>query len=140
MKAAARLAAVGFATLLVATFVVAIGLANPSFAIGAGNSPDKTIVGSWEGTMSVGTAEMPIKMELRADGKKIIGDLKTPHGPWPITDAKYADGKWNIEVQTPEKGTGSMKAVLSGEKLEGHYDFPPSFAGDFKFTRVKATN
>ena len=133
MSRAGRLAAVGFVGLLVA--IALLGTA--AFANSARNSSEKDIVGSWEGTMSVGSAQMPIKMELRADGKKIVGDLKTPHGPWPVTDAKYADGKWNIEVQTPEKATGTMKGVLSGEKLEGHYDFPPSFAGEFKFTRMK---
>jgi len=135
MSRAGTLAAVGFVLLCVAALV----LGTAAFANGTANSPDRDIVGNWEGTMSVGSAQMPIRMELRADGKKIVGDLKTPHGPWPITDAKYADGKWNIEVRTPESGTGTMKGVLSGDKLEGNYDFPPNFSGEFKFTRAKET-
>lgn len=133
MSRTVKLSAVVLLMVLVGAFVP--GMAR--YASGAGDPPSKALVGNWEGTIAVGTAEMPIQMELRADGKKIVGELKTPHGPWPVTDAKYADGKWNIEVQTPSKEAGTMKGVLSGDKLEGHYDFPPSFSGEFKFTRAK---
>src|SRR5437899_12668162 len=124
MSRAGKLAVVGFVLLL--CFAPPLP-GTAAFANSAGSPPDKNIVGSWEGTMSVGSAQMPIQMELRADGKKIVGDLKTPHGPWPVTDAKYTDGKWSIEVRTPESGTGTLKGVLSGDKLEGNYDFPPNF-------------
>ena len=131
MSRAGKLVA-GFVALCVVTLLLGTAL-----VAGAGNSSGKDIVGSWEGTMSVGSAQMPIKMELRTDGKKIVGDLKTPHGPWPVTDAKYAEGKWNLEVRTPESGMGTMKGVLNGDTLEGSYNFPPSFSGEFKFTRAK---
>jgi hypothetical protein len=133
MNRAGRVRAFGCVLVLVATLVQG----SAAFANGAANSPEKDIIGSWEGTMSVGSAQMPIKMELRADGKKIVGDLKTPHGPWPVTDAKYAEGKWNFDVRTPEGGAGTMKGVLNGDKLEGSYNFPPSFSGEFKFARAK---
>jgi len=105
-------------------------------AIAAGGAPGKEIVGHWEGTFLMGKSDIPVKLELRADGNKIVGELQTPHGPWTVTDAKYEDGKWNVEIHGPENA-GMMQGVLNGDKFEGNYQFPPNAGGDFKLSRVK---
>ena len=101
-----------------------------------GGAPGKEILGHWEGTFAMGKSDIPVKLELRTDGGKIVGELQTPHGPWAVTDAKYEDGKWNVEIHGPENA-GMMQGVLSGDKFEGSFQFPPMAGGDFKLSRVK---
>ena len=105
----------------------------------AGNSDTqgKDLVGTWEGTFSMDSGAINVGMILRLEDKKIVGELKTPHGSWSVTEARFLEGKWEILVRTPENTNGLLKGVLSGDKLEGSYEFPPSFGGEFKLTRSK---
>jgi hypothetical protein len=98
----------------------------------------KELIGKWEGTMTSSMGVANVRLDLRADGNKIAGELNTQHGDWPITDVKLADGKWNIAWRTPENAAGTLIGTLKGDKLEGNYDFPPNFSGPFSFTRAKA--
>ena len=100
----------------------------------------KELVGKWEGTMTSSMGVANVRLDLRADGNKIVGELNTQHGDWPITDIKFAAGKWNIGWRTPENASGTMIGTLKGDKLEGNYDFPPNFSGPFSFTRAKAAD
>ena len=130
MKAMLRLAGVGLAVLLVTMFAQQ-AVASP------GGTPGKEIVGNWEGTFAMGKNDIHVRLELRADGNKIVGELATPHGPWSVTDAKFEGGKWNVEIHTPDNNIGMMQGVLNGNKFEGNYQFPPNTGGDFKLARVK---
>jgi len=121
--------------LSVVTLLLAMVFVQHAMAAGGG-APGKEIVGHWEGTLAMGKSDIPVKLELRADGNKIVGELQTPHGPWTVTDAKYEDGKWNVEIHGPENA-GMMQGVLNGDKFEGNYQFPPNAGGDFKLSRVK---
>jgi len=105
-------------------------------AMAAGGAPGKEILGHWEGTFVMGKSDIPVKLELRADGNKIVGELQTPHGPWAVTEAKFEDGKWNVEIHGPENA-GMMQGLLNGDKFEGNFQFPPNAGGDFKLSRVK---
>ena len=119
-------------------FLVAVlALGGPDAAI-ANDSEQKNLVGTWEGTFKMQSGGVSIEMVLRLEGGKIAGELKTPHGPWTVTDAKYVEGKWEILVRTSENGAGRLKGVLSGDKLEGNYEFPPMFGGAFTMTRTKS--
>jgi hypothetical protein len=106
-------------------------------ALGA-DDHGKSIVGTWQGTFTMPQGGVNIEMTLRSEAGKIVGEMKTPHGPWAVTEAKYVEGKWEILVRTPDNNTGQLKGVLSGDKLEGEYMFPPSVGGEFKMTRVKS--
>ena len=132
MKASFRRNGFELAVALIVTFAL--------FALPAAASKDasqKDLVGNWEGTFTMGSGSINIGMTLRMEDKKVVGELRTPHGPWTVTEAKYSEGKWEILVRTPENGGGRLTGVLNGDKLEGSYEFPPSFGGDFKMTRVK---
>jgi hypothetical protein len=127
MKGLVRWAGVGLAVLLAVMF--------GHQAVG---SPGKEIVGKWEGTFAMGKNDISVRLELRTDGSKIVGELETPHGPWAVTDAKSAGGKWSVEIHTPDNNIGMMEGVLKGDKFEGNYQFPPSTGGEFKLSRVKS--
>lgn len=122
---------------LLVLLAVSFGLAAAGVAAGA-DDQGKELVGKWEGTFVMPQGGVNVEMTLRNDGGKIVGELKTPHGPWTVTEAKYVDGKWEILVRTSEDTMGRLKGVLSGDKLEGDFMFPPSFGGEFKMTRTKS--
>src|SRR5262249_32916787 len=133
MKGAIRWAGVGFAVLLVAMLAMGgASLVGANAFAGDKDSPGKAIVGNWEGTFQMPPGPVSVKMELRAEGDKIVGELMSPHGPWSITDVKLVDGKLNIEINAGERGKGFMQGVLTGDHLEGKYGFPPMAAGEFK--------
>ena len=98
----------------------------------------RELIGKWEGTMTSSMGVANVRLELRAEGDKVVGALNTQHGDWPITDIKFAVGKWSIGWRTPESAAGTMLGTLKGDKLEGNYDFPPNFSGPFSLTRAKA--
>ena len=133
MRHGLRQLAVGLAVLSAAMFA----LRTAGVALGA-DDHGKSIVGTWQGTFTMPQGGVNIEMTLRTEGGKIVGEMKTPHGPWAVTEAKYVDGKWEILVRTPENNNGQLKGVLNGDKLEGEYMFPPSVGGECKMTRVKS--
>jgi hypothetical protein len=98
---------------------------------------DKEVVGKWEGLVTTAAGEMRMKLELRTEGDKIVGQITNPHGTWPITDVKFAHGKWTISWRTPDDATGQMIGSVKGDQLAGKWDFPPNFVGTFDFTKSK---
>jgi len=98
---------------------------------------DKEVVGKWEGPVTTGAGEMRMKLELRVEGDKIVGEISNPHGTWTVTDVKFAHGKWTISWRTPDDATGKMIGSVKGDKLAGDWDFAPNFVGTFDFTKAK---
>ena len=132
MKNELRRVTVGLCMVLAALFA----LTTPC-AAGGTDADAKKIVGTWQGRFTMPQGGINIEMTLRTEAGKIVGEMKTPHGPWTVTEAKYSEGKWEILVRTPDNDTGQLKGVLSGDKLEGEYMFPPNVGGEFKMTRAK---
>jgi hypothetical protein len=122
--------------ILLPLLIASVGGAAPLSARATAPSP-KDLVGNWEGKFLVNSNEVGVRLELRADGNKVVGELKTMHGNWTITDVKFAAGKWTITWRTPDNATGNMVGTLAGDKLDGNFDFPPNFAGSFSLARVK---
>jgi hypothetical protein len=84
---------------------------------------------------------MRMKLELRMENDKIVGEINNPHGTWTITDARFADGKWTLGWRTPDDATGrmigSILGSINGDQFAGKWDFPPNFVGTFNFSRKK---
>jgi len=102
----------------------------------AAKSSANEIVGKWEGGVTVGDNSMGLKLELKNEGGKIVGLLRTGHGDWTITDVKFASGKWTLAWRTPEGGTGKMIGTLKDNKLAGDWDNSPAFVGTFELTKA----
>jgi hypothetical protein len=118
--------------------LISISLAGSASLFAGATAPSpKDLVGNWEGKFLVNSNEVGVRLELRDDGNKVVGELKTMHGNWTVTDVKFATGKWTITWRTPDNATGTMVGTLAGDKLEGNFDFPPNFAGSFSLARVK---
>lgn len=122
--------------LLSLSFLSLYALEPKTLASQGAKSSANEIVGQWEGGVTVGDQSMGIKLELKNEGSKIVGLLRTGHGDWTITDVKFASGKWTIAWRTPEGGAGKLIGTLKDNKLAGDWDNSPAFVGTFELTKA----
>ena len=124
-------------TVLMAALFCCLLVGGHSLPVTGPDDHNKEVVGKWEGMVTTGAGEMRMKLELKIEGDKIVGEITNPHGTWPITDVKFTNGKWTISWRTSDDATGRMIGTVKGNQLAGDWDFPPNFIGTFDFSRVK---
>src|SRR6185436_5691854 len=84
-----------FAAVLLVSFVI------QSYGFQATkNSGLKAIVGKWAGDATQdGTSDvLQVKLDLRLDGSRIVGDVQSQAGEMKVTNVSYANGKWAISL------------------------------------------
>jgi hypothetical protein len=100
--------------LTVVSFILLLSLAISAFAQG-------DVSGRYEGTAkSAGAADTPLTLELKSEGGKITGQLKSGANSVEISEATLADGKLSLKLG-PVAKDGVLTAKVDGDNLTGEW-------------------
>lgn len=112
---------------------VSIGLAaaSPPQAAAAG------IEGRWVGKVTADAGEMKIEVEIKVEGGKATGAIRTAHGDWPVKGGTFANGTWTLPFEVEGAGDRWMKGVVKADTFTGEWNNAPMAVGTFELTRAK---
>jgi len=110
-RKAISIAAAGFALLLVPF----MALAQPS--TGAGQNPQASFAGKYEGTVKDETGEQKLTLSLIEDAGKYSGALGTAKGSFKILKGTMANGTLTLDIEKPGGTSGPMNFRKNGEGL-----------------------
>jgi hypothetical protein len=92
--------------------------------------------GTWEGKAKGTQQEIPLTMELKADGAKMLGEIRTPQGAYSVTGGSYAKGKLSLDFKNNE-AAGKLSATIKQNKMSGEWTFGTD-SGTFECARSAA--
>ena len=130
-----RSVATATAVLAVAIVLGATGLAASPLAQDAPKVP--TVVGEWTGGVSTDAGQMQMTVSIKADGRKLSGEISSPHGIFTFTSITQDGERWTLAFKTSDGATGQMKGVVKGDAFTGDWDFKPRATGTFDLKRAK---
>jgi hypothetical protein len=110
-RKAISIAAAGFALLLVPF----MALAQPS--TGAGQNPQASFAGKYEGTVKDETGETKLALNLLEDSGKYSGTLTTAKASFKILKGTVANGTLTLDIEKPGGTSGPMNFRKTGEVL-----------------------
>lgn len=119
-------------TVMLTVILVCAGItvAQPTAAAQAGD----TLSGRYEGTAKSDGAEMPVTLELKKDGNKIVGHAMSGQTMGEISEATFADG--TLKITFADKG--SLTAKVDGDKITGDWVTGAGRKGTVELKKVVA--
>lgn len=112
-----------------------IGLcAGIAFAQPAAAPQADTLSGRYEGTAKSDGGQMPVTLELKKDGNKIVGHAMSGETMAEISEATFADGTLKIKFAGDK---GSLTAKVEGDKIMGDW-VSPARKGTVELKKVPA--
>jgi hypothetical protein len=76
--------------------------------------------GRWVGSIDTDRGQMQIALELKADGSRLTGAVKTPHGDWPVQSVTDAKGVYTVTFSTGDE-TGAMVGPVKDGMFSGKW-------------------
>ena len=114
--------------------LVVIGLcAGIVFAQPAAAPQADTLSGRYEGTAKSDGGQMPVTLELKKDGNKIVGRATSGEMVAEITEGTFADGLLKLKLGDH----GSLTAKVEGDKITGDW-ISPARKGTVELKKVPA--
>lgn len=92
--------------------------------------------GRWVGSIDTDRGQMQIALELKADGNKLSGAVKTPHGDWPVQSVTDARGVYTVTFSTGDD-TGTMAGSVKDGTFSGKWTNGSVSTGTFTLSRGK---
>ena len=91
----------------------------------AAKSDIKDIVGKWggEATEDGNSEVMQVTIDLRLDGNRIVGDVRSPEVELKVTNVSFADGKWAITCVSADGVEAKIGCTIKSAKLIGEWSF-----------------
>lgn len=105
------IAAAGFALLLVPLMALAQG------STGAGQTPQASFAGKYEGTVKDETGEQKLTLNVLEDAGKYSGTLTTAKGSFKILKGTLANATLTLDIEKPGGTSGPMNFRKAGEGL-----------------------
>lgn len=93
--------------------------------------------GRWAGRIDTDRGQMQIGLELKAEGNRLTGALKTPHGDWPVTGVADSKGTYTVTCSTGD-ATATLVGTVKGETFSGSWKNGSYSSGTFTLSRAKS--
>jgi hypothetical protein len=135
-----KMTAVLALTLFAAGTAVAGGFSmGPVRASAPGDTPTTkadAVVGMWEGiAKNTPRGDSPFTMELRNEGGKVAGHIKSPDGSFHAKEGTFADGKLSVTFSNMEGVAVTVLATVKEDTISGTWS-AGSNGGAFECKKV----
>jgi hypothetical protein len=90
--------------------------------------------GKWLGGVDTDRGKMQIGLELKAEGGKLIGAIKSPHGDWAVKSVSESKGTYTITFDNGGQ-TGRLIGAIKDGKFSGEWDNSPNAKGTFSLEK-----
>ncbi len=91
------------------------------------SAPGSGISGVWDSLATTPNGDMSATIELKQDGEKVTGEIRSDMGSLPIQAASFKEGKLQFDIELGG-GTYRVQAALKDGKLDGGW--APAEGGD----------
>jgi len=94
-------------------------------AVRSEDSDPKQLVGLWEGTaIAAGDGQtLQAAIELKLDGKKLIGEVRSDQGVMTVSDVAFTDGQWVLDCTSSEGATARLTFSVKAGKMSGKWTY-----------------
>jgi hypothetical protein len=97
---------------------------------------DPELAGSWIAAIDTSKGPMDIGLNLKVADGRLVGELKTAHGDWPVMQVTEKEGVWTVSFKSPG-GPGTLSGRIRDQRFTGDWKSPMA-EGTFELSRRKA--
>ena len=93
-------------------------------------------LGLWGGiAKGEGVPDLRFDMELKTEGKKVVGKILSRQANYDLSDGRLVAGKLQMTIKSPQGESGKMVATVKDGHLIGQWSLGPKSTGTFDCIR-----
>jgi hypothetical protein len=94
------------------------------------------MTGDWAAEADVMGQAMPFTLKLMQEGVTLKGESASDQGTAALSNGKVEGNKISFSLDTPN-GAIAFTGVVTGDKIDGEYDFAGQMKGKWKASKKK---